>query len=159
MERRRFLSGCLVPAAATVAGCRAISGSGTDCETEWPPDVEADEPTLSSGTSTTIGVDVSAATGLAIGRPSSDDVEFDVAGASVVPTPDRTADVSPPKWYWESCTGVAVTVPVRIPEDADGGDHEFTVAASHARGGEEETVEVAFTVGVSGTGDRRAGRR
>lgn len=150
VDRRRFLRGWLLSLAGAVAGCLDVSRDGTGCGDHWPPDVAADEPTISPGASTTIGIDVAAATGLYLGRPSPDGVEFDVADASVLPAPDRTADLSPPKWYWDACTGVSVTVPVRVPEDADAGGYGYTVTAVRSRESQRDAVEAGFSIEVAG---------
>lgn len=148
MNRRRYLAGCLLPLATGLTGCQAITGSEANCTDDWTPGIDGDEPTIAPGDETTVSIDVSNTTGLYLGRPSSDTLEFDIAEASVVPSPDQAADSSPPKWYWDSCTGVSVTVPIQASDDAEPGEFYYSVSAIQSRSDDAETEQQQFAIRI-----------
>lgn len=148
MNRRRYLAGCLLPLSTGLTGCQAITGSEADCTDDRAPGIDGDEPTVAPGDGKTVSVDVSNITGLYLGRPPADTLDFNITEASIVPSPDRTADSSPPKWYWDSCTGVGVTVPVQASDDAEPGEHYYSVSAIQSRSEDAETERQQFAIRI-----------
>jgi len=147
IPRRRCLAALSGLAAAT-AGC--LSPDGPDCSDPWSPGIEGEEPTLAPGGSTTVEVVIERATGVSLGVPSVDGehVLVDVAGATIIPSPDGQADSYPPIWFWDACTGVTVRVPVEVAPDAEPGEYAYSVRAMRSHDGdrEEATREFAVTV-------------
>jgi len=114
MDRRQYLACGLGGLSAVTAGCLTVVGSA-DCSDPWDPGVEAEEPTLARGESDSIRVEVERVTRLSLDVPEfhGENVDVDVADASVTPSPDGQLDTYPPSWSWEECTG-AIVVPLEV---------------------------------------------
>lgn len=151
MNRRQYLTGFITALSTVTAGCLSILEESAACTGEGSPHVQADEPTLVPGDETTVHVAATNVTGLYFGPVPMDDdgLEVDVASASISPSPDRSLDVYPPKWYWSDCTNVDIDVPVRAAVKTEPGKYTYTVAVTRQRDGSNESERRQFTVDIS----------
>jgi hypothetical protein len=157
MSRRQFLRRTATVLPALAAGCvRAApeTGSGPDgCTGEWNPSVDADEPVLSPGEEAVLHVEVTDVTGLRLLLPIYDDadgLEFGDGVSSPSPPPDRSADASPPIWYWTDCTDVEVGVPLRARRDARPAEIDYVVHLVQSRDGDGESTDRRYTITITG---------
>ena len=155
MSRRRFLEQTAASLAVVVTGCLATTpetgANSANCRGEWNPTVDADEPTLSAGTETTLHIEVRQVQGMQLRLPihaDDDPLIFPVGVSTPIPSPDRQADVSPPKWYWNECTAVDVGVPVRVRMDAQPTDIEYTIHLIQSLDGTGASTDRTFTITV-----------
>lgn len=156
MMKRRTLLSTLLFGLGGMSGCLSTSqgaGSGTDgCTGEWRPTVDAEEPTLSPGVETTLHIEVTDIQGLQLRLPihaDNDPLEFPEGVSTPSPSPDRQADVSPPKWFWTDCTDVEIDVPVQVHRDSQSTKIDYTVHLVQSLDGTGESMDKGFTITVS----------
>jgi hypothetical protein len=124
--------------------------SRAECSEDWSPTIEAEEPTLAPGETGEMHISVTTVAGVNFRDAGQNPATFMLVfeEASFSPGPDYGSDGSPPGYGWHSCTDVAITVPVEVPNDADSGEYTFSVRV-RSLDADPEAFEREFSITVA----------
>lgn len=154
MDRREYLRGAIPVLATGLAGCADTSEGGAaqpGCSPDWSPSIEAEEPTLAPGETTSLQISVTNVTGVNLREfdPNPSTVGLEYNNATLTPGPDYGSDSYPPGYGWDACTDVEISIPVVVPRVAEPGEYTFGVRVT-PHNEDPPSFERNFTITISG---------